>query len=100
MKDFEIDHGATKPNLVRKLTDTPSEIDGFARIKFVMESVDGVRVERGAKMSDIQNAEVMVNWQKGDTEKRRAYIGKFHVIYKNGDIAKYPKNDKFIVEVK
>lgn len=100
MKDFEIAQGATRPNLTRRLSDDASVIDDYYSVKLVMESVDGVTVERTAEVSDIRKAEVTVDWQRGDTDVKRSYRSKFVVKYKDGNIAKFPKSEKFIVTVK
>lgn len=100
MKDFVIRQGATRPNLTRRLTDNPSEINGVKNVKFVMKSVDGITVERKADITGINNAEVTVDWNEGDTEYPRSYQAEFHVRYKDGELAKYPLDNDFIVNVK
>ena len=92
----------TLPSLEAQLLDgngNPLNLD-LCSVKFHMSNFRGVlKIDRQAIISNVENGEVKVEWQEGDTDAVGTYKCEFEVNMPDGKVITIPNDGYFLISI-
>jgi len=92
----------TLPYLEAQLIDAdgnPINLD-LCSVKFHMANFRGVvKIDRQAIISNVENGEVKVEWQEGDTDAVGTYKCEFEVNMPDGKVITIPNDGYFLISI-